>query len=363
MPAYKDEARGTWYCRFRYVDYTGQKHETTKRGFKTKKAALQYEQHFKQKVSAHDITWSALCDAYLQDRKANQKPNSYASTEKNINIHVRPAFGNRLVESITKLDVRRWHNDLKGKSAYDGKQGARPYAASTINLISSKLVAVFQYAVKYYDLKSNPARIAIDELKTAKTTHEIWSVEEFNQFLAAVDDKKLQLCYLLLFYSGMRMGELLALAADDFDFEANSIRINKNYVHINHTVSTPKTAHSVRTILMPPTIMAEAHDYLSQLMEKPERVFAYHPSFLRKRMTKFAALAGVKRIRPHDLRHSHASLLIHNRVPITTISQRLGHSNPSITLAVYSHMYNESAESVAALLETAAKCGQTVVTE
>ena len=75
MPAYKDEARGTWYCRFRY---TGEKHETTKRGFKTKKAALQYEAEFKaQSGDTAKLTMNALCDAYLKDRKVNLKASTY----------------------------------------------------------------------------------------------------------------------------------------------------------------------------------------------------------------------------------------------------------------------------------------------
>lgn len=84
MPAYKDEARGTWYCRFRYTDYTGEKHETTKRGFKTKKAALQYEAEFKaQSDDTAKLTMNALCDASLKDRKVNQKASTYRGTEKN----------------------------------------------------------------------------------------------------------------------------------------------------------------------------------------------------------------------------------------------------------------------------------------
>ena len=68
-------------------------------------------------------------------------------------------------------------------------------------------------------------------------------------------------------------------------------------------------------------------------------------------------------IHVHDLRHSHASYLIHNNVPVTTISRRRGHANASVTLSVYSHMYEESAGDVAVMLEKAFICGQNVVTE
>ena len=109
MSAYKDMERGTWYCRFRYTDYTGEKHETTKRGFKTKKAALQYEAEFKaQSGDTAKLTMNALCDAYLKDRKVNQKASTYKATEKIINSHIRTAFGRRPVNEISKLDIRQW---------------------------------------------------------------------------------------------------------------------------------------------------------------------------------------------------------------------------------------------------------------
>ena len=359
MPSYKDEARGTWYCRFRYTDYTGEKHETTKRGFKTKKAALQYETEFKaQSDDTAKLTMNALCDAYLKDRKVNLKASTYRGTEKIINSHIRTAFGRRPVNEISKLDIRQWQNDLLQKQAYN----SHPYAPSTLRQINIQLNAVFNYAVKYYDLAKNPTK-AVDTIGKRQKRQAFWSLEEFSKVIAQVDKSELKLAYLLLFYSGMRIGELLALSPADFDFTAGTINISKSVMMSTGKVTTPKTPYSVRVVSMPPALMKEVQDYINHFMEPPERIFTYSQKVYRDYLKRYAIKAGVPPIHVHDLRHSHASYLIHNNVPVTTISRRLGHANASVTLSVYSHMYEESAGDVAVMLEKAFICGQNVVTE
>lgn len=357
MPAYKDEARGTWYCRFRYTDYTGAKHETTKRGFKTKKAALQYEAEFKaQSGDTAKLTMNALCDAYLKDKQAHQKTSTYKSTEKIINSHIRTAFGRRPVNEISKLDIRQWQNDLLQKKAYNN----RPYAPGTLRQINVQLNALFNYAVKYYDLTKNPTK-AVDTIGKRQKRQAFWSLKEFSKVMAKVDKPELKLAYLLLFYSGMRIGELLALSPTDFDFTANTISISKSVMMSTGKITTPKTPYSVRVVSMPPALMKEVRDYICHFMEPPERIFVYSQRVYRDYLKRYAIKADVPPIHVHDLRHSHASYLIHNNVPVTTISRRLGHANASVTLSVYSHMYEESAGDVAVMLEKAFICGQNAV--
>jgi integrase len=104
---------------------------------------------------------------------------------------------------------------------------------------------------------------------------------------------------------------------------------------------------------MPKSVMQDLRAYLESFYDPPERVFMYtSQKILTARLAKYAALAGVHKIRLHDLRHSHASFLIHKGVPITAISQRLGHKSPKITLDVYSHVYSASDGEIAKILET-----------
>ena len=357
MSAYKDADRGTWYCRFRYTDYTGKRHETTKRGFRTKKEALQYEQDFKSRSGgANDLTMSALCDAYLKDKQVNLKASSYEGTAGIINMHIRPAFGSRTIVSITKLDIRQWQNDMKQKQT----QGGSTYAPATLRRINIQLKALFSYAVKYYDLPKNPA-VAVDTIGHRQKRQSFWELSDFNKFIAVVDKEEYRLCFLLLFYSGMRIGELRALSVDDFDFETDTINISKSFMQTTGTITTPKTPYSIRKVPMPHALMQEVQEYIGKLYEPPERLFTFSLITIRNRLKKYAQKAGVPLIHIHDLRHSHASHLIHEGVPVTTISRRLGHANASITLSIYSHMYEESAGNVATILENAFAGGQNVV--
>ena len=149
----------------------------------------------------------------------------------------------------------------------------------------------------------------------------------------------------------MRVGELLSLDVADFNFEKNKINITKNKVRYSAEITTPKTAYSVRTIDMPPSLMQNVRLYIESLDDIDSPLFQISYSTLSYEMHRYAKKAKLKEIRIHDLRHSHASLLIHSGVPITTISKRLGHKSPKITLDVYSHMYEESGEQVANMLQ------------
>jgi integrase len=348
MPAYKDEARGTWYCQFRYTDYQGKTHSTTKRGFRTKKEAVQYETDFKNRAkNAQDLTVAALCDAYLADKKINTKRSTYVNLASTVNTHIRPTLGPRIVNTLTNADVRDWQNDIIQKGH---KRNGKPLAPGTIKKISKQMSSLFNYAVKYYGLRLNPIKV-IGNVGKFTARQEFWSVDEFQKVMACVKKPKFYLAFNLLFYSGMRVGELLALSAADFDFTNNAITINKNMATSIKIIYTPKTDKSYRTIPMPPSVMKLAKDYIDSLQEVPERIIFTTQATLLRYLKKYAAEAGVKPIHTHDLRHSHASHLIHEKVPITTISRRLGHANPAITLSIYAHMYEDSADDVAAMLE------------
>lgn len=211
------------------------------------------------------------------------------------------------------------------------------------------------FAKKYYKLQSNPAALCGSMGKKKADEMQFWTPAEFNQFIAQVDNKALSaVCFRLLFYSGMREGELLALTLNDFDFKANTINISKSYARLNgkDLIQTPKTPKSKRVITMPPEIMELVRDYASRLYDySPEsRLFPITKSYLAKEIERGAKAANIKRIRVHDLRHSHASLLIELGFSPLLISERLGHENIETTLNTYSHLYpNKQGELAEAL--------------
>ncbi len=146
----------------------------------------------------------------------------------------------------------------------------------------------------------------------------------------------------MLYWCGIREGELLALTPEDFDFKAGTVKISKSYqrLHSEDVITTPKTKKSNRTVKMPPFLCEEMQDYLKMLygLKKKDRIFNISKSYLHHEMDRGAKAAGVKRIRIHDLRHSHVSLLIDMGFSATAIADRVGHESIDITYN-YAHLF------------------------
>ena len=146
--------------------------------------------------------------------------------------------------------------------------------------------------------------------------------------------------------------ELLALTPQDIDFDNKVIRITKSYQRLEgkDVVTDPKTPKSKRNVSMPDFLCEELKEYIGRLYGflPTDRIFHLTKSFLHHEMTRGAGKAGVKRIRIHDLRHSHASLLISKlEVQPKLVSERLGHEKIQTTLDTYSHLYPDQSRNLA----------------
>ena len=346
MPVYRDEKRKTWYVKFRYRDWQGKGRYTTKRGFKTKRDALKYEYEFKATSTERiDLKLSRLVEIYLAEKALRVKISTYKKIESTLRNHFLPFVVNLKASELTTAIMKEWQNKLIQKK----------YKYSTIAKIHNIVNSFINYVVKSYGLKENPLYKVSDirSIKKREIRHiNIWTYEEFEKFISIVKNPKYQICFKILFFGGLRVGELLALEKRDFNFKENKIIINKNKIQATGEISTPKTPESEREVYMPVEIMKEIRQYLRGLKVIPSRspIFSTNHSALWLSLKKCAAKAGLKQIRVHDLRHSHASHLIYLGVPITTISRRLGHKSPEITLNVYSHMYSDSGKQAADLL-------------
>ena len=170
-----------------------------------------------------------------------------------------------------------------------------------------------------------------------------WTKAEYQRFAEAMMDKPLSYyAFEMLYWCGIREGELLALTPADFDFETGTVKISKSYqrLHGEDVITTPKTKKSNRTIKMPNFLCDEMRDYLGMLygVKKKDRIFTVTKSYLHHEMDRGAKEAGVKRIRIHDLRHSHISLLIDMGFSAVAIADRVGHESIEITYR-YAHLF------------------------
>lgn len=170
-----------------------------------------------------------------------------------------------------------------------------------------------------------------------------WTKEEYKKFSFEMMDKPVSFyAFEMLYWCGIREGELLALTPADFDFENETVRINKSYqrLHGEDVITAPKTKKSIRTIKMPTFLVEEMQEYLKMLygLKKKDRIFTVTKHYLHHEMDRGAKAAGVKRIRIHDLRHSHISLLIDMGFSAVAIADRVGHESIDITYN-YAHLF------------------------
>ena len=158
----------------------------------------------------------------------------------------------------------------------------------------------------------------------------------------------------ILFWTGMRIGELLALFKSDVNFQENKISISKTYYRAEgkDVITTSKTEQSVRTIDIPEFLTQEIKEYCNKLYEFPdsERLFPIVGEAVQHKMVRHIQRAGVKKIRVHDLRHSACAYLAHQGVAPMVIKERMGHKDIKITLNTYGHLYPNEQKKVADML-------------
>ena len=340
MAAFKNKDNGTWYVQFRYTDWKGERKQKLKRGFATKREALEWEREFLMEKQADvNMTFESFVALYEKDIKPKLKLNTWLTKESIIKKKILPYFANRKLSEITAKDIIRWQNEIRELRDCHGK----PLSKTYLKTVHNQLSAIFNHAARFYGLNINPARQAGNMGAEERKEMLFWTREEYTRFSEAMMDKPLSFyAFEILYWCGVREGELLALTPADFDFEKRTVSINKSYQRLNKkdVITTPKTPKSNRVIQMPQFLCDELQDYLKQLygVEPDSRMFPISKSYLHREMGRGCKQTGVKRIRIHDLRHSHISLLIDMGFTALAIAERVGHESIDITYR-YAHLF------------------------
>lgn len=331
----------TWRVHVYYKDWQGKTRQHTKRGFATKKEALAYErQYLAQKTQDITMSFGSFVQMYLEDLHPQLKENTYLNKVAIIENKILPYFSEKELSAISPTDILKWQNDLLQMKDETGRR----YAQTYLRTIQNQMNAIFNHAVKYYGLKTNPC-IRIKKMGKEKPEHEMlfWTKDEYMKFRDAIKDKPESFyAFETLYWCGIRVGELLALTRGDFDLTGRKLRINKSYQKLRGEdyITTPKTEKSNRIIDLPSFYCEEMEEYFSMVYKCQEdtRLFNFTKSFLHHEMERGAATAQVKRIRIHDLRHSHVAYLISLGFQPIEIAQRLGHETEAVTM-MYAHLY------------------------
>lgn len=353
MKAERDAKTGKWLIQYRYTDWQGNRKKSTKRGFNTKREAEEWLRNFLVTQQADfNMLFEDFIKIYYADMETRLREHTMRTKKYLIDLKLLPYFGKMKLNEIKAADIRKWQNELM-------QQG---YAPTYLRTINNQLAAIFNYAVKYYDLPNNPCRKAGSMGKGKADEMQFWTKEEFEQFIDVVMNKQQSyMAFMTLFWTGMRMGELLALVVSDVDFQKRTISITKSYQRMGgrDVITEPKTPKSKRVITIPKFLAIDLQDYLNSMygIQDEDRLFPITKYYLEHEMERGIKGSGVKRIRIHDLRHSHASMLVEMGFSPLEIAERLGHEKIETTLNTYSHLYPNKQEQLADKLDKQYKEG------
>lgn len=352
MPAYKEKRNDTWFVKFAYKNLDGVRKYKTKRGFKTKREALQWEREFLLKYKGSpEMKFDSFVEKYLEDMRARLKDSTFEMKKNVIENRIIPFFKDRPINTITTTDVMQWQNELlRWTDPVTGKGFSRSY----LKTIHNQLSAIFNHAVRYYKLTENPARIVGNMGSEKDIQMEFWTLQEYKKFSESMMKKPVSYyAFQVLYWTGMRLGEMLALGFDDVDFESRTITVSKTYrrAHGEDLITPPKTAKSNRTISMPVFLVDELRDYVNMIYEKDsDRLFPVSKGYIEAEMKRGIREQGLKPIRVHDLRHSHVSLLINSGYSALEIADRMGHESIDITYR-YAHLFPNVQRDMASKLD------------
>ena len=344
-----------------------------RKGFKTKKEALEAEQYLrsvelKERSFNSKISIDILYDLLKEEDKINNRKQSYIDTqENNYNRHIKNYF--EKVDDVAKLtyeDIYQFREHLREKNAQNSEKKLSPNTINKIIILLKKILDV-GLGKGYY--KEHPAGL-LKKLQIEKAKLNFWTVKEFKHFLTLFNDDEynIKLLFTVLFFTGLRLGEALALTWQDIDFSSNTIHITKSvYVNkgISH-ISATKTKAGTRRIIINKKLSQELQYWQQQQKHLLEQftsdsmslqVFQSSPititkNSIEKQYKKILERdATLKKIRIHDFRHSHASLLINQGEDYLVVKERLGHASITTTIDTYSHLYPSKQKDLADKLD------------
>jgi integrase len=332
-------------------DANNKRIQKKKRGFKTKKEAKQALTEALNSLNSGTFVEPSkeklgiFLDKWLEMKRMTIKESTFDTYRLNLTTHIIPELGNIPLKDLNPMIIQRFYLKLKNEKGLSN---------NTVRKLHSILVNALNHAVKLEMIVKNPVNL-VDPPKEENSEMKVWDVEEVRQFLEVARGSHFYMVYLIALTTGMRQGEILGLSWNDINFD-------DGIIHVRQTLSkdgkkiipSTKTASGTRSIAMPDELIAALKQHkISQskhrlrlgplyhdmnLVNSTENGTPINASNLRRNFSIFIKKANVKKIRFHDLRHTHATLLLKQGVHPKIVSERLGHADTRITLDRYSHL-------------------------
>ncbi len=370
MAVYKDEKRGTWYCKVNYLNEQGKLISHTRRGFKLKRDALNYETSYRCEQyekpeepiieepvvvevapePIKEMIFRDLFDKYIENKR-------HEAEDYNVNKYIQVAkrfFGRVMDVPMSKI---RPSDYLECRNFIESQKAAVRYRNKAIFLLKS----VSKFGYDYYEFKDHARLLKIIPLKSTEfKEREVWTPDQFKLFIEHVDHYVYKAYFTFLYYTGVRRSE--ARAVEKKDIIDGCVSINKSMHQYKKEFKSLKTNSSRRKIQLNQHVL----DMIAPLMERDgPLLFGDHEDLSSTSIQRYFS-NGIKKcnqhlkdigekpipkIRLHDMRHSHATFLINKGANIVAVSKRLGHSDINMTLKVYTHLLKENEDNIIRLLD------------
>jgi integrase len=347
-----------WEFYFSYRDVFGERKSYHSKKYMTKEEAEEAcrikMSILKYKTSPYDNPDITFGELYQSFREFQEDKVKY-STKKGYSANIRyfRKFLNIKVKDLNIEMFEQWHKDMNQKE----------YADRTKNGALKFLKTVLNYGMKWYNSDCKPFYMRLYGFRDPNKLPDemdFYTISEFRQFISVEDDLKYRCLFKVLYYCGLRMGEMRGLTWDNIDFKFKTIRVNKNVVKYgsngkSYTLTSPKTLKSIRTLPLPDGLLNELYLYKQERIkdkkfEETWFVFGAEDPIpettVRYRKNDNAKKAKVKQIRIHDFRHSCVSLLINSGANITLVATYMGHSKIDETLNTYAHLYRNTLDGI-----------------
>lgn len=347
-----------YFFRIKYKDIFGETHDYTSSKYKNKRDAVDAEALKRIELNSDvrkttSITIDNIYKEYYLKKSKEVKKQSLAKIN-DLYKHFEPIKDSK----INDININTYK---KFNSYVENLHFSTKHSNKIIGLLKSLII----YSSKYYNTNDTILKF-IEPFKSVneiKKEMDFYTYDEYKKFSSVIDDIYWRAFFDILYYLGLRCGECQGLQFKDIDFENKTLSVNKTLTSKikgeEWTISTPKTKNSIRVLPITENVLYSLKtisDNAKQYKDYNDSWFIFGNTIPFKENTiqlhknKYCKLANTKNIRIHDLRHSCASLLINNGASIMLVSKYLGHSNTSITLNTYTHMYKSELENITNIL-------------
>ena len=297
-----------------------------------------------------------LLERWLPMKRSQLRPSTFDSYERNLHNHVIPRIGGLQLQRLTPEDLDGLYADLLAGGRRNGSRGR--LGPKTVRYVHGILRKALADAHRKGSVSRNVADLADPPKASAWRRPEMlaWTAPQLRQFLEEISAHRLYSAYFLAANTGMRRGEVLGLRWKDIDLETARLSVQQALVNVAYRLELAdvKTHAGRRTIDLDERTIAVLREHrlrqheeqilVGRQDDEDRLVFSHpdgspiHPDYFSQVFDRHLARSALPRIRFHDLRHTHATILLQAGVPVKVVSERLGHANPAFTMTVYQHV-------------------------